>query len=94
MLVSKKAFCSYAGMFWVFFGSIFSYVQLIVSAEHACMGQDPEVEFSEKSESTSVEQRDTFGQDQLSQPHLSPNIKCFVFPRGDITRFKPARCDY
>ncbi|KAM4604608.1 5-cytosine rRNA methyltransferase NSUN4 [Polymixia lowei] len=25
--------------------------------------------------------------------HLSPNIKCFVFPRGDITRFKPARPD-
>ncbi|XP_061775827.1 5-methylcytosine rRNA methyltransferase NSUN4 [Nerophis ophidion] len=25
--------------------------------------------------------------------HLSPNIKCLVFPRGDITRFKPARPD-
>ncbi|KAM6918501.1 5-cytosine rRNA methyltransferase NSUN4 [Xenentodon cancila] len=24
---------------------------------------------------------------------LSPNIKCFVFPRGDVTRFKPARPD-
>lgn len=22
---------------------------------------------------------------------LSPNIRCMVFPRGDITRFKPAR---
>nr|XP_057921971.1 5-methylcytosine rRNA methyltransferase NSUN4 isoform X2 [Doryrhamphus excisus] len=30
---------------------------------------------------------------QLSPPHLNPNIKCFVFPRGDITRFKPARPD-
>lgn len=26
--------------------------------------------------------------EQLS---LSPNIKCLVFPRGDVTRFKPAR---
>ncbi|XP_045907581.1 5-methylcytosine rRNA methyltransferase NSUN4 [Micropterus dolomieu] len=30
---------------------------------------------------------------QLSPLQLSPNIKCFVFPRGDITRFKPARPD-
>nr|XP_061797316.1 5-methylcytosine rRNA methyltransferase NSUN4-like [Nerophis lumbriciformis] len=28
-----------------------------------------------------------------SLPHLSPNIKCVVFPRGDITRFKQARPD-
>uniref|UniRef100_A0A3P8T7E3 5-cytosine rRNA methyltransferase NSUN4 n=1 Tax=Amphiprion percula TaxID=161767 RepID=A0A3P8T7E3_AMPPE len=25
--------------------------------------------------------------------NLSPNIKCLVFPRGDVTRFKPARPD-
>ncbi|NWS74869.1 NSUN4 methyltransferase, partial [Crotophaga sulcirostris] len=24
---------------------------------------------------------------------ISPNIKCFTFPRGDITRFRPARPD-
>ncbi|XP_042191812.1 5-methylcytosine rRNA methyltransferase NSUN4 [Callorhinchus milii] len=24
---------------------------------------------------------------------ISPNLKCFTFPRGDITRFKPARPD-
>ncbi|KAF6720318.1 5-methylcytosine rRNA methyltransferase NSUN4 [Oryzias melastigma] len=30
---------------------------------------------------------------QMSPPPLSPNIKCFVFPRGDVTRFKPARPD-
>uniref|UniRef100_A0A3P9J4V0 5-cytosine rRNA methyltransferase NSUN4 n=1 Tax=Oryzias latipes TaxID=8090 RepID=A0A3P9J4V0_ORYLA len=30
---------------------------------------------------------------QLSPPTLSPNIKCYVFPRGDVTRFKPARPD-
>ncbi|XP_015210612.2 5-methylcytosine rRNA methyltransferase NSUN4 [Lepisosteus oculatus] len=26
-------------------------------------------------------------------PSLSPNIKCYVFPKGDITRFRPARPD-
>ncbi|XP_072219212.1 5-methylcytosine rRNA methyltransferase NSUN4 [Leuresthes tenuis] len=31
--------------------------------------------------------------DGPSPLHLSPNIKCFVFPRGDVTRFKPARPD-
>lgn len=30
---------------------------------------------------------------QLSSLQLSPNIKCLVFPRGDISRFKPARPD-
>uniref|UniRef100_A0A665UIF7 5-cytosine rRNA methyltransferase NSUN4 n=2 Tax=Echeneis naucrates TaxID=173247 RepID=A0A665UIF7_ECHNA len=30
---------------------------------------------------------------QLPPLQLSPNIKCVVFPRGDITRFKPARPD-
>ncbi|XP_054624072.1 5-methylcytosine rRNA methyltransferase NSUN4 isoform X2 [Dunckerocampus dactyliophorus] len=40
-----------------------------------------------------VEKRDDVVQQQSSLPHLSPNIKCFVFPRGDITRFKPARPD-
>ncbi|XP_038128040.1 5-methylcytosine rRNA methyltransferase NSUN4 [Cyprinodon tularosa] len=28
-----------------------------------------------------------------SPVRLSPNIKCLVFPRGDVTRFKPARPD-
>ncbi|XP_041848670.1 5-methylcytosine rRNA methyltransferase NSUN4 [Melanotaenia boesemani] len=31
--------------------------------------------------------------DQISPVHLSPNVKCLVFPRGDVTRFKPARPD-
>ncbi|MBN3313286.1 NSUN4 methyltransferase, partial [Atractosteus spatula] len=26
-------------------------------------------------------------------PSLSPNVKCYVFPKGDITRFRPARPD-
>uniref|UniRef100_A0A673FPK4 5-cytosine rRNA methyltransferase NSUN4 n=1 Tax=Sinocyclocheilus rhinocerous TaxID=307959 RepID=A0A673FPK4_9TELE len=27
------------------------------------------------------------------QPSISPDIKCLVFPKGDISRFKPARPD-
>ena len=30
-------------------------------------------------------------QEEAVRPRLSPNIKCFVFPKGDISRFKPAR---
>ncbi|XP_041658557.1 5-methylcytosine rRNA methyltransferase NSUN4 [Cheilinus undulatus] len=30
---------------------------------------------------------------QLPSLQLSPNIKCLVFPRGDITRFNPAKPD-
>ncbi|KAM9791294.1 5-cytosine rRNA methyltransferase NSUN4 [Syngnathus typhle] len=61
--------------------------------EHAWTEEDPKVEFSEKSDSTCPEKRDISDQQQLSQPRLSPNIKCLVFPRGNITRFKPARPD-
>uniref|UniRef100_A0A1A8HBF7 5-cytosine rRNA methyltransferase NSUN4 n=2 Tax=Nothobranchius korthausae TaxID=1143690 RepID=A0A1A8HBF7_9TELE len=35
---------------------------------------------------------DFLSQQQYS-PQLSPHLKCFVFPRGDVTRFKPARPD-
>ncbi|XP_061549959.1 5-methylcytosine rRNA methyltransferase NSUN4 [Phycodurus eques] len=61
--------------------------------EYVCMERDPQVKFSEKSDATSLEKHDMIVQQQLSAPHLSTNIKCFVFPRGDITRFKPARPD-
>uniref|UniRef100_A0A3B5LNW6 5-cytosine rRNA methyltransferase NSUN4 n=1 Tax=Xiphophorus couchianus TaxID=32473 RepID=A0A3B5LNW6_9TELE len=33
------------------------------------------------------------GSRQPSPLRLSPNIRCLVFPRGDITRFRPARPD-
>ncbi|XP_023283897.1 5-methylcytosine rRNA methyltransferase NSUN4 isoform X1 [Seriola lalandi dorsalis] len=46
----------------------------------------------EESSDVPVKKPDSDGQ-QLSPPQLSPNIKCVVFPRGDITRFKPARPD-
>uniref|UniRef100_A0A3B4UCV5 5-cytosine rRNA methyltransferase NSUN4 n=1 Tax=Seriola dumerili TaxID=41447 RepID=A0A3B4UCV5_SERDU len=53
----------------------------------------------EESGDVPVKKSDSDGQQlsppQLSPniPQLSPNIKCVVFPRGDITRFKPARPD-
>ncbi|XP_034470331.1 5-methylcytosine rRNA methyltransferase NSUN4 isoform X1 [Hippoglossus hippoglossus] len=46
----------------------------------------------EESNNVPVEKSDV--EDQLLSPlKLSPNIKCVVFPRGDLTRFKPARPD-
>ncbi|KAJ8274270.1 hypothetical protein COCON_G00088950 [Conger conger] len=32
-------------------------------------------------------------EEETVRPGLSPNIKCFVFPKSDISRFKPARPD-
>ncbi|KAL4608291.1 NOL1/NOP2/Sun domain family, member 4-like [Arapaima gigas] len=32
-------------------------------------------------------------EEEGAQPEMSPNIKCFVFPKSDISRFKPARPD-
>ncbi|XP_029309528.1 5-cytosine rRNA methyltransferase NSUN4 isoform X2 [Cottoperca gobio] len=55
-----------------------------------CLEQEPEVVSEEESSDVSVSDLD--GQ-QRSPLQLSTNIKCLVFPRGDITRFKPARPD-
>ncbi len=52
--------------------------------------QPSEVSAEEESSCVSMRTSDTDGQ-QLPALQLSPHIKCFVFPRGDITRFKPAR---
>lgn len=30
-------------------------------------------------------------QEEAVRQRISPNIKCFVFPKSDISRFKPAR---
>ncbi|KAK5859742.1 hypothetical protein PBY51_021273 [Eleginops maclovinus] len=57
-----------------------------------CLEQEPEVAGEEESCRVSVEKSDPDAQ-QLPPLQLSPNIKCLVFPRGDITRFKPARPD-
>nr|XP_020471804.1 5-methylcytosine rRNA methyltransferase NSUN4 [Monopterus albus] len=46
----------------------------------------------EESSVDAVKKSDLSGQ-QLSPLQLSLNIKCAVFPRGDITRFKSARPD-
>ncbi|KAM7379095.1 hypothetical protein PAMP_004669 [Pampus punctatissimus] len=56
-----------------------------------CSEQEPEVR-SEESNGVSMKKSD-FVDQQLSPLHLSPNIKCLVFPRGIITRFKPAKPD-
>ncbi|XP_035525880.1 5-methylcytosine rRNA methyltransferase NSUN4 isoform X1 [Morone saxatilis] len=54
--------------------------------------QPSEVEVDEESNCVSIKKSDIDGQ-LLSPLQLSPHIKCLVFPRGDITRFKPARPD-
>ncbi|XP_076600127.1 5-cytosine rRNA methyltransferase NSUN4 [Chaetodon auriga] len=54
--------------------------------------QPCEVAAEKESSCVSMKNSDTDGQ-QLSPLQLSPHIKCLVFPRGDLTRFKPARPD-
>ncbi|XP_041805371.1 5-methylcytosine rRNA methyltransferase NSUN4 [Chelmon rostratus] len=54
--------------------------------------QPSEVAAEKESSCVSMKTSDTDGQ-QLSRLQLSPHIKCLVFPRGDVTRFKPARPD-
>ncbi|KAF3699154.1 5-methylcytosine rRNA methyltransferase NSUN4 [Channa argus] len=57
----------------------------------SCFEQDKAVEADKElgvSMKTSVN-----NSQQHSALQLSPSIKCVVFPRGDITRFKPARPD-
>ncbi|XP_029971262.1 5-cytosine rRNA methyltransferase NSUN4 [Salarias fasciatus] len=56
------------------------------AGELRCTNEKPEVGCVEESTA------DSDGQ-QPSGLQLSPNIQCFVFPRGDVTRFQPARPD-
>ncbi|NWX15099.1 NSUN4 methyltransferase, partial [Aegotheles bennettii] len=47
-------------------------------------------------EGRTVMQAETMARAEVSPPLracVSPNIKCYTFPRGDITRFRPARPD-
>ncbi|KFZ51951.1 5-methylcytosine rRNA methyltransferase NSUN4, partial [Antrostomus carolinensis] len=47
-------------------------------------------------ESRTVMEAETMTQAEMSPPlcaSISSNIKCYTFPRGDITRFRPARPD-
>lgn len=62
----------------------------IGSTAQPCLEQEPAVAGEEESSHVSVNKSDLDAQ-QLPALQLSPNIKCLVFPRGDITRFKPAR---
>ncbi|GAA6228547.1 5-methylcytosine rRNA methyltransferase NSUN4 [Lates japonicus] len=57
-----------------------------------CLEEGPVAGVKEESSDVPVKKSDIDGQ-QLSPLRLSPHIKCAVFPRGDITRFKPARPD-
>ncbi|KAE8291111.1 5-methylcytosine rRNA methyltransferase NSUN4 [Larimichthys crocea] len=54
--------------------------------------QTSEVSTEEESSCVSMKKSGADGQ-QLPPLQLSPHIKCSVFPRADITRFKPARPD-
>ncbi|XP_074543915.1 5-cytosine rRNA methyltransferase NSUN4 [Halichoeres trimaculatus] len=57
---------------------------------------DNEVQPSLEQESGVVAEKESVcvSDNQLLSPlQLSPNIKCLVFPRGNISRFKPARPD-
>nr|XP_046264669.1 5-methylcytosine rRNA methyltransferase NSUN4 [Scatophagus argus] len=54
--------------------------------------QPSDIAAEEESRCGSMNKSDTDGQ-QLSPVQLNPHIRCLVFPRGDITRFKPARPD-
>lgn len=53
-----------------------------------------EVGRGKSSEGRMVMQVETMTQAEMSPPlraSISSNIKCYTFPRGDITRFRPAR---
>ncbi|OPJ76720.1 5-methylcytosine rRNA methyltransferase NSUN4 [Patagioenas fasciata monilis] len=61
-------------------------VRSVAAAEEAGRGQS--------SAGRMVMQAETMTQAEMSPPlcaSMSSNIKCYTFPRGDITRFRPAR---
>ncbi|XP_056276413.1 5-methylcytosine rRNA methyltransferase NSUN4 [Pseudoliparis swirei] len=64
-----------------------------VSGAQPFLEQESEVVGDEESSGVSISKKSGIDGQQLSPLHLSPHIKCFVFPRGDITRFKPAKPD-
>ncbi|KFQ85458.1 5-methylcytosine rRNA methyltransferase NSUN4, partial [Phoenicopterus ruber ruber] len=64
------------------------------AAEEAGRGDSVSQEGS--GEGRTVMQAETMTQAETSPPFhasISSNIKCYTFPRGDITRFRPARPD-
>ncbi|KAM8850932.1 5-cytosine rRNA methyltransferase NSUN4 [Spinachia spinachia] len=60
---------------------------------HPCLGQESEVVANVEYSGVSISKTTDIDGHELSALQLSPLIKCLVFPRGDITRFKPARPD-
>ncbi|XP_056149548.1 5-methylcytosine rRNA methyltransferase NSUN4 [Lampris incognitus] len=55
-------------------------------------GEDSDAKKEEKCSGDFSKKHESDGE-EFATPHLHPNIKCLVFPRGDITRFKPTRPD-
>ncbi|TNN69808.1 5-methylcytosine rRNA methyltransferase NSUN4 [Liparis tanakae] len=64
-----------------------------VSGAQTFLEQESEVVGDEESSGVSISKKSGIDGQQLSPLHLSPHIKCLVFPRGNITRFKPAKPD-
>lgn len=63
------------------------------AAEEAGRGESRSQEGSGEEGRTAM-QAETMTQAETSpplRPSISSNIKCYTFPRGDITRFRPAR---
>ncbi|KAK2822186.1 hypothetical protein Q5P01_022251 [Channa striata] len=67
------------------------FISDIHTEAQSCL-QEPKVGADEELSGVSMKTSFSASQ-QHSTLQLSPNIKCVVFPRGDITRFKPARPD-
>uniref|UniRef100_A0A671XU21 5-cytosine rRNA methyltransferase NSUN4 n=2 Tax=Sparus aurata TaxID=8175 RepID=A0A671XU21_SPAAU len=68
------------------------FIRDIDAEAQPCPEQESKVVAEGESICVSMKKSDADGQ-QLSPLQLSPHIKCLVFPRGDITRFKPAKPD-
>ncbi|NWI71554.1 NSUN4 methyltransferase, partial [Todus mexicanus] len=69
-------------------------LQLGAAAEEAERGESRSQEVS--GQGRTVMQAETMTEAETSLPlcaSISSNIKCYTFPRGDITRFRPARPD-
>ncbi|NXL60243.1 NSUN4 methyltransferase, partial [Chordeiles acutipennis] len=65
-----------------------------LTTEEAVRGESRSQEGS--GEGRTVMESETMTQAEMSPPlcaSISSNIKCYTFPRGDITRFRPARPD-
>lgn len=81
-------------LFFVLISCNFTFKKIVTGMVDGLSSRDRffTISAAQRSEVVAVEESscDADGQ-QLSSLQLSPHIRCLVFPRGDITRFKPAR---